>query len=183
MKNATMKLVALAVLCTILFVGCTASTVIDIAELGISFAEAALPIVTSALCNSGASGACISSTLESNLLSYLQSAAAALGDVSQILATGGSTTSLGAQIVAALAPIVASEPGLTGLPGAIASAIGAVAKEISNLLGQYPNLALATPGEKAKIVHFHGHDQDRLIVVHARAVALQAQIAALRARR
>jgi hypothetical protein len=122
------------------FFACTSNQIINSVEVAITAAEVALPIVA---------GASIPPATMTALLDYLQLASTALGKVSTIIETGGTTASVAAQITAALSGVVQQDAQLqqqmAGLPSFIVSAINQVATDLASLLDKYGQKYMA-PG-------------------------------------
>jgi len=113
------------------------------------------------------------------LLAYAQAASVGVGEVSIVLASGGTATQMALQIASDLAPVVA--PALPGLPAAIVTAVGQEAADIQAILAAYSAPA-ASPNVvgQAKVIHFGAGDLAKLRAAHAATVANQARIAGVK---
>ena len=115
---------------------------------------------------------------KTRLLAYANAASVSLGEVSIVLASGGTATQMGLTIAADLAPVVA--PVLPALPAAIVTALGAEAADIQAILNQYgPAASQRAVGVPAVLIQFSGADQKRLKSAHAKAVENEARIAVI----
>jgi hypothetical protein len=153
-------------------IGCGTQTVIQILQLCVDAATAAIPTVAQA--------AGVSPATVALLLGYLQQVSQAVSGAATILNGTLPPAQKAAQIVVLFAGIVV--PNLTGLPANIVSAIQLVAKYVAQLLASLPVPAgpgLVAPEVQMKVA-ITVEDQTHLAAIKAKAEVNLAAIAQIK---
>ena len=161
------SLIALAVAPLLTLTSCGVTSVIEILQLAVDAAAAAIPLVAGAL---GLSPATIAL-----LENYLQQVSTAISGAATILASGVTAAAEALQILQLFTGIVI--PDLTGLPAAIVSAIQLVAKYVAQFLANFSTAKMAQLGAKAQQpVKISSTDHAKLVGIGGKA---QANLAAI----
>jgi hypothetical protein len=125
----------------------------------------------------------LTSVQKTEVMNYAQAASVAVGQVSIILAAGGTAAQMSLEIASALAPV--ASPLLPGLPADIVTAIGYEARDIQAILTAYgvPVAATASSARTAtvqtqgKVINLSSGDIANPKAAHAKVVLNEAAIA------